>query len=102
MDIPGLKRPGLTEFEQNKLYQAAILSDFKKLHNDIVESIVYFCQQYDIDCDEVMLEISNMHPSIYNYGIDGPLWGRETSSGIVLAKYNEDTGEMETVLKSRN
>ena len=49
-----------------------------------------------------MLEISNMHPSIYNYGIDGPLWGRETSSGIVLAKYNEDTGEMETVLKSRN
>ena len=37
MDIPGLNRPGLTEFEQNKLYQAAILSDFKKLHNDIVE-----------------------------------------------------------------
>ena len=103
MDIPGLKRPGLTTYEQDKLYQAAILDDFKKLHNDIVESIIYFCQQYDIDCDEVMLEVSEMHPSIYNYGNIGPLWNsRETSSGFVLAKYNENTGQLETVLKSRN
>lgn len=73
------------EFFGQQCQNKSINDDFRKLHNDIINTIIQFCVKHNITIDEIHLNADNVDDSI-EYGE----WCPATDSCLSFDKFTED------------
>lgn len=73
------------KFYGQQCQDETITTKFRELHNEIVDRIIKFCNEYNIMIDEVSMKIYNIDESIPYHS-----WQAPTDSSLTFMKFSDD------------